>query len=71
MSQIDDAVTYLKAQDAPNYVVTAKIYNVQPIRDPMGESLIGTHFAGVLPLQSQHVQCVTSSQTRFTAKRVF
>ena len=29
MGQIDDAVAYLKAQDAPKYVVTAKIYNVQ------------------------------------------
>ena len=29
MDQIDDAVAYLKAQDAPNYVATAKIYNVQ------------------------------------------
>ena len=30
MGQIDDAVAYLKAQDAPNYAAAAKIYNVQP-----------------------------------------
>ena len=29
MGQIDDAVAYLKAQDASNYVVVTKIYNVQ------------------------------------------
>ena len=29
MSQIDDVVTYLKAQDVSNYVAVTKIYNVQ------------------------------------------
>ena len=30
MGQIDDAVTYLKAQDVPNYAAVVKIYNIQP-----------------------------------------